>query len=402
MISERVHDIKQAKMDEKRRQFIVGMAAIAGTAAFADGFGLLKASSALRSATKAPVSRPSRNIKDYPHITDAIPSKDMKLYFSTIVDVCSDPKMDYLSRIPFLIELEVAKIWSESRFEWDAISNAGAAGLQQLMEGTARDFGLTVVKSPELRKLNSAISKYNRLRRSVVTKRQELHKIVESGSGKITGTALVRLNKLRGELGKLYTERAAAYRGLKVAKAGYAKKIRGMTVSKRKRSDARFVPELLIPAGVKHIVRDIMECKDFFGGPVEMNVWRGIAAYNSGLERTKKWKGLPYIQETVHFTRNVLSDLTRMLELKYAYSTKDDALIAKTKRRIRLERAYSVYVVKQGDNFYEIVREQLMDRYGISYKKALEYIRDDKGNKIDPKKMSIIVPNQRFRIYPPK
>jgi hypothetical protein len=389
-------------MDEKRRQFIAGMAAIAGAAAFADAFGLSKASSALQSAAKAAVGRPSRNIQDYPHIVDAIPSRDMKLYFPIIVDACSDPKTDYLSKIPFLIELEVSKIWSESRFEWDALSSAGAGGLQQLMESAARGFGLTIARSPEIRKFNSAVSEYRQLRKDVIAKRQELHGVVESGSGKIAGTTLVSLNRLRADLGRLYTKRAAAYRRLKAAKAEYLAKIRGMTVDQRKRSDARFVPELVIPAGVKHIVRDIMECKDFFGGPVEMNVWRGLAAYNSGLERTKKWEGLPYIQETVHFTRNVLSDLTKTLELKCAYATGDKALIAKTKGRIRLKRTYFVYVVKRGDCFDEIVREQLMDRYNLSYEKALEYIKDDKDNRIDPKRMSIIIPNQRFRIYPPR
>ena len=390
-------------MDEKRRQFIAGMAAIAGAVGL-DGFGLLKASSALQSASEATIHRPSRNIKDYPHITDVIPSKDMKLYFSMIVDADPDSETNYLPKIPFLIELEVSKIWSESLFEWDALSNAGAAGLQQLMESTARGFGLTVARSPELQKLNSAMSEYRRLRENVIAKRQELHRVVESGSGKITGASLVKLNGLRTDLGNLYTKRAAAYRSLKSAKAGYVTKIRGMTVEQRKRSDARFVPELVVPAGVEHIVRDIMECKDFFGGPVEMNVWRGLAAYNSGLERTKKWVGLPYIQETVHFTRNVLSDLTKALELKYAYSTRDAALIAETKKRIGLpkKKAYSVYVVKRGDCFDEIVREQLMDKYKLSYKKALEYIRDEDGNRIDPKKMSIILPNQRFRIYPPE
>jgi hypothetical protein len=390
-------------MDEKRRQFIAGMAAIAGAIGL-DGLGLLRASSAIQPASKATIGKPSRNIKDYPHITDVIPSKDIKRYFPIIVDACSDPKTNYLSKIPFLIELEASKIWSESRFEWDALSNAGAAGLQQLMGSTARGFGLTVAKSPELRKLDSAISEYKRLREGVIAKRQELHKVVESGSGKISGANLVRLNRLRTDLGNLYTKRAAAYRRLKSAKAGYVTKIRGMTVNQRKRFDARFVPELVIPAGAKHIVRDIMECKDFFGGPIEMNVWRGIAAYNSGLERTKKWVGLPYIQETVYFTRNVLSDLTKTLELKYAYSTRDAALIAKTKKRIGLpkKRAYSVYVVKRGDSFDEIVREQLMDKYKLSYSKALRYIKDEKGNRIDRKKMSIILPNQRFRIYPPR
>ena len=388
-------------MDEKRRQFIVGMAAIAGAAAL-DGFGLLRASSALQPPPKASVAKLSRDIKDYPHIIDVIPSRDMKRYFPMIVDACSDPKANYLSDVPFLIELEVAKIWSESRFEWDALSNVGAAGLQQLMAPTARDYGLSVTKSPESEELKSAISKYKNLREDIASKRRELHTLVESGGGKIAGTKLNKINKLRADLGNLYTRRSTAYRKLKSEKAEYVAKIHSLSVEKRKKFDARFVPELLIPAGVKHIVIGIMECKDFFGGSVEMNAWRGVAAYNSGLERTKKWGGLPYIEETVHFTRNVISDLTRTLELKHAYSTGDEALIAKTKRRIRLKKTYSVYVVKRGDCFNEIIREQIMDRYKLSYSKALNYIKDGKGSKIDPKKMSIIFPNQTFRIYVPE
>lgn len=388
-------------MDEKRRQFITGMAAIAGAAAL-DGFGLLSASTAIQSAARTPVARPSRDIKDYPHITDVIPSKDMKRYFPIIVDACCDPGTDYLSKVPFLIELEASKTWSESLFEWDALSNVGAGGLQQLMEHTARDFGLTVAKSPEIAKLNSAISEYKKLRAEIISSRQELHKLVETGSDKISGTKLTRLNKLRVDLANLYTKRAAAYQKLRAEKTNYVSKIHSLTAKQREKFDARFVPELLIPKGVEHIVRDIMECKEFFGGSVDMNAWRGVAAYNSGLERTKKWDGLPYIEETVHFTRKVLSDLTRALELKHAYATKDEALIAKTKRRIRLKIPYFVYVVKRGDSFYEIIREQVMDRYKLSYSQALNYIKDGKGNKVDPKKMSRIFPDQKFRIYAPQ
>jgi len=376
------------------------MVAIAG-AAVLDGFGIFKASAGVQSAAKIVASKPSRDIADYPHIIDTIPSKDMKTYFPLIVDACADPKLDYLPKIPFLIELEVAKIWSESRFEWDALSNAGAGGLQQLMEPTAKDFGLTVAKSSELTKLNSSISEYKKLRSGVVAKRQELYRVAESGSGNITKANISMLNTLRTDLGKLHTKRTVAYQNLKAAKTAYKKKIQSLSVDQRKKIDARFVPELLIPVGVKHIVRDIMECKDFFGGPVEMNVWRGIAAYNAGLERAKTWGGLPFIEETVHFTRNVISDLTKSLEMKYAYSTKDPALIAKTKARIRLRKSYSIYSVKRGDCFDEIVREQIMDRYKLSYTKALQYIKDTEGNKINPKKMSIILPNQKFRIYVP-
>jgi len=388
-------------MDEKRRQFIAGMAAIAGAAAL-DGFGLFRASSALQTPAKTPAARPSRDIKNYPHITDAIPSRDMKRYFPIIVDACTDPKADYLSRIPFLIELEVCKIWNESRFEWDALSNAGAAGLQQLMEPTARDFGLAIAKSHEIKRMGSAMSEYRKLRREIISKRQELHRLAETGGGKITETALSKLNKLRADLASSYTKRAAAYRKLKAEKTKYVAKIHSLSATQRRQFDARFVPELLIPIGVKHIVRDITECQNFFGGPVEMNVWRGVAAYNSGLERTKKWGGLPYIEETVYFTRNVLSNLTKTLELKHAYSTKDESLIAETKRRIRLKPDYSLYVVKRGDCFHEIVREQIMDRYKLPYAKALNYIKDGRGNKINPTKMSVILPNQKFRIYTPR
>ena len=189
-------------VDRNRRRFIAGMAAIAGATAL-DGFGLLRASRALGSAPISSVVRPSRDIKDYPHITDAIPSKDMPRHFPVIVDACSNPKADYLSKIPFLIELEVSKIWSESRFEWDALSNAGAGGLQQLMEETARGFGLTVAPSPELSSLNSSISMHKQFRESIASKREELHESVESGNGSITKASLDSINKLRPELGDL-------------------------------------------------------------------------------------------------------------------------------------------------------------------------------------------------------
>ncbi|MBN1545177.1 MAG: lytic transglycosylase domain-containing protein [Syntrophaceae bacterium] len=388
-------------MDERRRQIITGIAAAAG-AALLDGFGILRASAEAQSAAKIVAHKPSRKLEDYPHITDTIPSKDMELYFPLIVDACADPEADYLSKIPFLIELEVAKIWSESRFEWDALSFAGAAGLQQIMEHTARDFGLTIARTAEIDTLNSSISDYRELRSEMFAKQQELHGLVESGTGDITKDRIDKINACRSKLVELKINRSKAYRKLKEAKGAYVSKINGMNKAQRSNTDARFVPELLIPAGVKHIVRDIMECKDFFGGPVEMNVWRGIAAYNAGLQKVKTWEGLPFIEETVHFTRNVVSDLTRALEMKHAYSTKDATLIAKTKMRIRLKESYHVYAVKEGDNFYNIVRKKLMTPYGISYSEALNYIRDSKGNKIDTGDMSIILPGQQFRIYSPR
>ena len=133
-----------------------------------------------------------------------------------------------------------------------------------------------------------------------------------------------------------------------------------------------------------------------------MNVWRGIAAYNSGLTKVKTWGGLPFIEETVHFTRNVVSDLTRTLEMKYAYATGDAALIAETRMRLGLRKPYFMYVVKVGDNFSRIVREQIMERYELTFADALKHIRDEQGNEVNPKDMSTIFPDQQFRIYVPE
>ena len=389
-------------MDRNRRRFITGMAVVAG-ASVVDGFGLLTASAGARSAAEIVAHKPSRRLEDYPHIIDAIPSRDMHRFFPLIVDACADPAMNYLSRVPFLIELVVAKIWSESRFEWDAVSIVGAAGLQQLMDFVARDYGLTVVETPEIMKLDSSIAEFRSLRSDASAKRQELYRLVESGSGVITGEAIDAMNTLRRELAELDERRATAYQALKAARDAYVEKIRSMSVSQRAATDARFVPELHIPVGVRHLFRGIMECKNYFGGPVEMNVWRGVAAYNSGLTTVKRWAGLPFIEETVHFTRNVISDLTRALEMKYAYSTGDPVLIAETRSRIRLRKEpYFIYMVKVGDSFFRILREQLMERYGLTYSEALLHIRDGEGNAINPQNMSVIIPNQQFRIYYPE
>jgi len=390
-----------AIMNKNRRQFIAGMTAVAGVAVL-DGFGLSRAWAKAQSAVKTVPRNPSRKIEDYPHIIDAIPSKDMKRYFPLIVDACADSKADYLSKVPFLIELEVAKIWNESRFEWDAVSFAGAVGLQQLTAVTARQYGLTVVESAEIRTLNASISEYRQLRARTAAKQQELYGLAESGTGRITADHIDKINAARATLAELDLKRTASYKNLKTARKAYVQKISSMSMEQRKKTDSRFVPEVHVPAGVKHLVRGIMECRDFFGGPVEMNVWRGIAAYNSGLASVKTWGGLPFIEETVYFTRNIVTDLTRALEMKYAYSTGDPVRIAETRKRIRLRKPYFVYVVKIGDNFSRIVREQLMERYELSFSDALQYIRDPKGKRLNPENMSIILPDQRFRIYIPK
>jgi len=103
-------------MDLKRRHFIAAMAAVGGTSVL-DGYGLLRTSAGAWATAFKADGNPSRRIEDHPHILDVIPSRDMHRYFSLIVDACAAPGTDYLAKIPFLTELEVAKVWNESRIE---------------------------------------------------------------------------------------------------------------------------------------------------------------------------------------------------------------------------------------------------------------------------------------------
>lgn len=316
-----------------RREFVTKITALASLSAI--NFSSMCQSLLLAQESSKGVTSPlSNDLRNYPHITDVIRYEKVSPYFHIIVNACSDR---YIAEIPFIIELEVCKIWKESLFEWDAISVAGAAGLQQLMESTAKfDLGLSITPSPELNSLNDAISEYRSIQGNVSKIRQELYKEVESGVGDLTQSAISKLNKLRSELRRLTAKRDQAYKDVQSAKKAYAEKIRSMTMDELKNFDARFVPEIAIPAGVKYMVKIINECKSYFGGPVEMNIWRALAAYNAGLKSTKDSNGFPFINQTVLYTRDILVNLTRMLELKSAYLTGDPELIARTKQRFAL------------------------------------------------------------------
>ncbi len=317
-------------MDENRRQFIASMAAIFGAASL-DGFGLLKVSAFQTEPNNVPLSR---DLKDYPHITDVFPYDKLSSFFPIVVDACSDPAKNYLAKIPFLIELEVCKIWKESSFRWNVISGAAAGGLEQFMEVTAKELCLAVADSPEIQKLKTAISEYRKLNSDIASRRQALHKIVDTGVEALTQDAVNEINKLRVEIGELNRKLPETYQKLTDSKAEYITKIESMTEEQRAEFDARFVPKLAIPAGVGYLYKGIMECQKAFGGSIEINVWRGVAAYNSGLGNTKRNEGLPFIEETVRYTRVIVSNLTKALELKYAYSTKDTSLIAQAKSRL--------------------------------------------------------------------
>jgi len=89
-------------MNKTRRRFIAEVTAIAGIAAF-DGFGLMGTSSALQANSQQNTNEPSRDIRDYPHVTDVIKSKDIATHFPLLVSACSDYKGVYLSQIGIIV-----------------------------------------------------------------------------------------------------------------------------------------------------------------------------------------------------------------------------------------------------------------------------------------------------------
>lgn len=322
-------------MNKGRRKFLAEIAAVIGISAI-DGFGLLRTSSALAADSPQSQKEPSRDIRDYPHITDVLRSKNIEAHFPLVVSACADPRMNYLADIPFLIELEVCKMWKESLFEWDAVSNVGAGGLQQLMDFTAREVGLTITDSAELKALNSAVADNNRLAKEISSKRQSIYTLVDTGSENLTQATINKINDIRKEIGGLSTKKESAYNRLKDAKSSYSRKIHSLSKSELATFDARFVPEKAISAGTKYVFDITMECKNYFGGSAEMNVWRGLAAYNAGPQSAKNWYGMPFIRETVLYTRDIIFNLSKMMELKNAYATGDSTLVAKTKQRFKL------------------------------------------------------------------
>ena len=321
-------------MNKQRRKFLAEIVTIAGISAV-DGFGLSRTSSASEPKPQQGKKEISRNLADYPHITDVVRSKNVNTYFPLLVSACADPNMNYLANIPFLIELEVCKIWKESAFEWDAISYAGAGGLQQIMDFTARGLGLVIADSTELREFNSASAENKRLEKEISSKGQSIYTLVNTGSETLAQDTIDKINDLRKEIGELSTKKELAYNRLREARSSYSGKIRSLSKDELLSFDARFVPEKAIPAGTKHITDIILACKNYFGGPIEINVWRGLAAYNAGLQSTKNGYGMPFIRETILYTRDIVFNLSKMMELKYVYTTNDSSLIANTKNKFK-------------------------------------------------------------------
>lgn len=342
----------------------------------------------------------STRIRDYPHIIDVIPSVDMHAYFPHFVEGAKAALSRNDLQLDYLVELAVSLVWHESRMERFAYSPAGAAGLSQLMEGTARDLGLVVEGNPALPDYLLAMKGSNEAQKAYDA---AVQKLVQSAKAPhLDGRILISTaGLLREQDQALALSRSKVKTAWDAVKA-YVDDLRHHpgTIEQR---DQRFVPSYAIAAGIRHLATTLQQCVKHYGVSTDINVWRAIAAYNAGMRTTKEWYGFPNIPETVNHARRVILDLTDMMEIGRAYGAKDFKRVAEIKSRLNERNEYFLYQVRRGDTFSDITHHELERPYGLTQTQALEHIRTASGDTIsNPAAFGTLHPGQMFRIYYPK
>jgi soluble lytic murein transglycosylase-like protein len=175
--------------------------------------------------------------------------------------------------------LFLALIRRESNFDASAVSYAGAAGLTQLMPGTALDLGVGTVFYPNY--LNEAGELLDQERRARTKAMAALYEIRESN--KIANAARARtfmqtaldLSRQREKLQQRYRKELL-----------------------EARADDRLNPSVAIEFGYTYFCALMKE----HGGDISL----GLAAYNAGAGRIREYNGIPPFGETVRFRNRVL------------------------------------------------------------------------------------------------
>lgn len=307
----------------------------------------------------------STDFLQYNHISDIIPSMDLPKYFPLIVESCNKELEKRDLYIPWLPELISSLYWRESRMERFNYSLDGAAGLPQLMEETAKGLGLVVNGNSELpnyeskeKMLDEAKSKYTEARQKYLKATSDLggrvdEIISESGQTYIEISSISSEHELyvksKNELGNAKTNLDKADEGFKKTKEkfmNYPSDMEKFSDEKLEKTDQRFIPKYAIPASIKLFLDYYEECMGYFGGSVDMNVWRAVSAYNCGIGRSKKWYGFPFIEESVNHARIVVLDLSLMWKVKEAYVQNRPEVASEILEWIRDGRdAYNMYPV---------------------------------------------------------
>lgn len=175
--------------------------------------------------------------------------------------------------------LFLALIRRESNFDACAVSAAGAAGLTQIMPGTALDMGVKTVYVPDyLAEAGSLLEEERKARGQAA---EALHSICDGeplSSAAKARDAMQRALNLAQQRERLYGR--------------YRKELL------ESRADDRFNPSVSIEVGYRFFCALLKE----HGGDVSL----ALAAYNAGSSRVKEYKGIPPFGETVRFRNRVL------------------------------------------------------------------------------------------------
>ena len=191
-------------------------------------------------------------------------------------------------------EYFIAMLYQESRFDPFAISSTYACGISQFMKPAAEEMGLAtydISRHPELQNLEIAVNEMN----------DKLLALNKSFTREFDKDQFDKAIEHKMQYNALKKKHDTAFRDLK--------KIFIETIREQddlRAWDGRFVWEDAIPAGRRYIGIDCKECQDIFGGRVEHNIYRGIAAYNAGLKRVYNDHGIAVIKETIRHINEIM------------------------------------------------------------------------------------------------
>jgi hypothetical protein len=175
--------------------------------------------------------------------------------------------------------LFLALIRRESNFDSSAVSHAGAAGLTQMMPGTALELGVKTVFSPDY--LAEAGMLMDQERKTRAQAMAALHEIQESG--KIASAAKAR---------------ALMQKAMVLSRQKEKLQLRYKRELLESRADDRLNPSVAIEFGYRYFCA-LMKAH---GGDISL----ALAAYNAGAGKVKEYKGIPAFGETVRFRNRVL------------------------------------------------------------------------------------------------
>ena len=175
--------------------------------------------------------------------------------------------------------LFMALMRRESRFNPNAVSSVGAAGLTQIMPGTAKSLGMDNIFMPAY--FAEARSVLVRERRFKNKARAILREITEENMLEQADHAREMMIKAR-EYGKKRAELYARYKQELLLKG----------------ADDRLNPGKSIKFGLKYLTEMMKRQK----GDISL----ALASYNAGPGRIKQYKGIPPYSETIYYRNSIL------------------------------------------------------------------------------------------------